>query len=110
MNNITINGVTYVAKPIDFNMLCDLEDLGVNISSMGNNTMSTARVYFALCSGLDKVSAGNELQKHIVNGGDFNELVTAMLKEMDESDFFQAMIRTEEEPSEKATKKVTKRA
>lgn len=109
MNKFTVNGVTYVARPFDFNLLCDLEDMGSSANNLGNNTMSTARTYFALCSGLDKVSAGAELQAHIIKGGNFAELIDVMLKEMDESDFFQAMTKNEEEVSlEKEPKKTKK--
>lgn len=105
MNTFTVNGIRYVAKAFDFNLLCDLEDLGINIENMGAKTMSTARTYFALCCDGDKEFAGNELQKHIINGGDFEELITAMAKEMDESDFFQAMAQKRESETEKTVQK-----
>lgn len=91
MNTFNINGNTYIAKPFDFNLLCDLEDMGVSMNTMATKTMSTARTYFALCCGGDKEFAGNELQAHMINGGSFEGLISAMAKEMEESDFFQAM-------------------
>ena len=45
----TINGRRYVAKPFDYNMVCDLEDNGVSLTDISKKPMSLARVYLAIC-------------------------------------------------------------
>lgn len=98
MNTFTINGNEYVAKKFDFNLVCDLEDMGVALSSVQEKPMTTARAYFALCTGKGKEFAGAELESHIVNGGDFTDLIVAMSEEMEKSDFFRNLSkRTEKE-------------
>lgn len=96
----TINGRRYVAKPFDYNMVCDLEDNGVSLTDISKKPMSLARVYLAICMGGDKVKAGKEIQEHVIAGGDFNELYTIIGEEMNESGFFQALNKeqTEETP------------
>lgn len=93
----TINGKRYTAKPFDFNTVCDLEDNGVSLAEMSKKPMSMARAYFALCYNGSKESAGKEIQEHIKAGGDFNDLYTVMGDEMNDSDFFQALNKKQDE-------------
>ena len=107
-----INGKRYVARPFDFNTVCDLEDNGVSLSEMTKKPMSMARAYFALCFKGSKEDAGNEIQEHVKNGGNFNDLYTAMGEEMNESDFFQALNKKADEEDQEMENKEeqTKRA
>ena len=89
-NRFTINGVTYTAKPIDFDMVCELEDMGVSFERIDKMPMSLIRAYFAICANTDKEQAAALLQNHIVKGGQLNDIIEAMSKEMVESDFFRA--------------------
>lgn len=99
MNRFTINGKTYIAKPFDFNTVCDLEECGVPIAEMKKKPTATARAYFSLCFDGEKDDAGAEIEQHMINGGTLNELIQAMLTEMNNSDFFQAISkRTETTP------------
>lgn len=103
MNTFTVNGAEYKAKPFDFNLVCDLEDMGVPIEEMGKKKMSMVRAYFALCAGKGNEFAGKELNAHFVGGGKFEEIIEVMNKEMEISDFFQALNKTAE--AEDATDK-----
>ena len=106
MRTFTINGKLYKAKPFDFNTVCDLEDNGVSLAEMTKKPMSMARAYFALCFNGSKEDAGKEIQEHIKNKGNFNDLYAVMGEEMNESDFFQALKQDEtEETPETETKK-----
>lgn len=105
MRTFTINGKRYNAKPFDFNTVCDLEDYGVALSEMTKKPMSMARAYFALCYNGDKAEAGKEIQEHVKNGGNFNDLYKAMGEEMNESDFFQALNKKENEENPEVEKK-----
>lgn len=107
----TINNRRYEAKEFDFNLICDLQDLGINILDMSNiksNPTSVIRAYAALCIGTDKEVAGDEIQQHVLNGGNFDDILTAFQKMMEESDFFQALNKTTEEEDQKSTAKKSK--
>lgn len=93
---IKINGKKYDAAKMNFNAVCQLEEYGVSLADMKNKNFSMIRAYFGLCSGLDVDDAGSELEAHMISGGKLDELTQAMTKELNESDFFQAMRKTAE--------------
>lgn len=102
--NFTINGTTYKSKTVDFNMICDLEDMGLSISDMNKKSSAFMRGYFALCSGLTVEQAGIEMQAEMINGGDLTALAEAMTKEITDSDFFRAINKTAEKKTTKNQK------
>lgn len=108
MNAFTVNGTEYKAKPFDFNLVCDLEDMGVSLEEAGKKPMSMVRAYFGLCVGKGKEYAGKELEAHIIGGGKFDEIMTAMSDEMEKSDFFRKLSKTAE--TETATDKTAETA
>lgn len=93
MNKFTINGVTYIAHPFGFNTICELEEMGVSIETANDKPMSMIRAYFGICSGLDKENAGKQMELHLINGGNFDDITEAMSKEMEVSDFFRLSTR-----------------
>ena len=105
MRTFTINGKRYNAKPFDFNTVCDLEDNGVALIEMQKKPMSMARAYFALCFNGSKEDAGKEIEAHVKAGGNFNDLYSVMGDEMNDSDFFQALKKAEDEEAPKTEKK-----
>lgn len=110
MKTFTINGTEYKAKPFDFNLVCDLEDMGISLEQAGNKPMSMVRAYFGLCAGKGKEFAGKEMEAHIIGGGKFDDIMTAMSDEMEKSDFFQSLNRgAETENAENATAKSEKK-
>ena len=96
MRKITINGKNYNAKPFDFNLVCDLEDLGIAIADLGRKPMVTLRAYVALCMSKDLAVAGKEIEKHLASGGNFEEAIKVMSEEMESSDFFRSLSQTAE--------------
>lgn len=94
MNTFTVNGTKYKAKPFDFNLVCDLEDMGISLEEAGRKPMSMVRAYFGLCVGKGKEYAGKELEAHIIGGGKFDNIITAMSEEMEKSDFFRNLNKT----------------
>ena len=84
MKTFNVNGKEYKARAFDFNLMCDFEDMGISIAEMTNKPMSVIRAYFALCTGKGKEFAG---------------------KEMEKSDFFRSLIKTEEQKTTKSTSK-----
>ena len=97
----TINNKRYTAKPFDFNLICDLEDAGVQLAEISDKPMSAVRAYFTICSGLDKEEAGLEMQAHLIGGGKMDDVIEAMNAEMKESDFFRAITKSEDEETPK---------
>lgn len=83
----TINGTVYTARKMDFNTIADLADFGLDMMSGKLPLPSTARAYFAVCAGIDKESAGDEIQKHLNDGGDLADLFLAFKAECEESGF-----------------------
>lgn len=96
MNTFTVNGKEYKAKPFDFNLVCDLEDMGISLEQASNKPMSMVRAYFGLCAGKGREYAGKEIEAHIIGGGKFDDVMTAMSAEMEKSDFFRHLNKTAE--------------
>lgn len=97
MKTFVINGKEYRAKEFDFNLMCDLEDMGIVMETAMEKPTSTTRAYFSLCCGLGKEYAGKELEEHIKKGGNLSDVMIAMSEEMEKSDFFRALQQTAEE-------------
>lgn len=87
-----INGKEITAKPIDFNATIELNDLGGDIYSFGTKPLAALRAYLAYCEGVSAEEAGQEIEAHIVGGGDLSDLSTAFMKACDDSAFFKVMI------------------
>lgn len=96
MNTFTVNGTEYKAKAFDFNLVCDLEDMGISLEEASRKPMSMVRAYFGLCVGKGKEYAGKELEAHIIGGGKFDDIMVAMSDEMEKSDFFRNLSKTAE--------------
>ena len=91
MKTFEINGVKYTSKPFTYNTVCDLEDMGVSLQDMQNKPMSVVRAYFAVCTSKGADYAGEQIEAHVIKGGDFNAVLEAMNEEMEKSDFFRAL-------------------
>jgi hypothetical protein len=108
MKTFEINGKEYSGKPFDFNLVCDLEDMGVSVESMEEKPMSMVRGYIALCMGKRRADAGLEIQEHILNGGTMDDATKVMQEEMEQSDFFRNLNkRAEAEATKNQAKKNT---
>jgi hypothetical protein len=86
-----INGNEYRNVPIDFNAVCKLEDMGVDIANIDGKVMTVARAYAALCMRKPIEFAGKEIEKHVQNGGTLNDIYEAFAAEVEKSDFFRAL-------------------
>lgn len=106
----TINGKLYQAREITFNTICELEDAGVSLTEIEQKPISTVRSYFAICLGGNKEVAGQEIERHIINGGSLDEIMTAFREELADSDFFQALTKTANEEAAENQEAETKRA
>ena len=104
-NTFTLNGVTYVAKPFDFDMVCELEDMGVTFERIDKMPMSLIRAYFAICANTDKEQAAALIQNHMIHGGKLDDVTAVMSKEMENSDFFRALSTNENKTSTESKRK-----
>lgn len=95
MKTFKINGKEYKSKTMDFNFMCDLEDMGVSVANIDEKNMSLIRGYFGLCAGMNKEEAGKEIQSHLLNKGKLDEITEVIKYEMDNSDFFRNLSETE---------------
>ena len=91
MHSFTINDKEYKSVPIDFNTVCDLEDLGIPLEEMGEKPTNMLRAYFSICGNMTVKEAGKEISEHIIHGGNLDGLSDAMSAELDESDFFRSL-------------------
>ena len=106
MKEFTINGTAYKAKEISFNFMCFLEDKDIALEQIDSKPMKFGREYLAFCGNMTSEEAGEEIDKHVINGGDLGDLYAAMADAMEASGFFRAI--SGETAPEKSTKKKAK--
>lgn len=93
---IVINGKGYPTKEITFNTVCQFEDMGVPMSDIEAKSIMFIRAYAAMCMGVKADQAGEEIEKHILNGGTMEELADVLRQAVEESGFFQALSKRAE--------------
>lgn len=93
-----LNNKDYNAKKLDYNAVCDLYDLGTDISTLSNGiNFSSIRNFIAvLIFNNDTELAGKEINDHIVNGGKLEDIVEIITKSVEDSGFFQALGKSTE--------------
>lgn len=47
MKKFKLNGKEYEAKEFDFNLICDLEDMGISLDAAAEKTMNLIRAYIS---------------------------------------------------------------
>lgn len=106
-----INGRKYVAAPFSFNTICDMEELGVSVKTLGQHPTSGIRAYLALSMGTSLKDAGNELEQHLISGGKLDSLIKAMTEEMNDSNFLKSLMEKQAttETTTETKKTVTKK-
>lgn len=100
-----INKKSYKALPFSFNVVCQLEDLGLQIADIEEKYMSVFRGWLAICMDMPLDAVGAEIEAHCINGGDINELIEEFGKAVENSGFFQALSKTAEEAPQETPKK-----
>jgi len=107
----TINGKSYDSLPLSFGTIRDLDKMNVSLADILMKPFVASSAYFALCAGVLQKVADDEIEQHIINGGSINDITEVMIKEANESGFFQAMIKDAEKaitaslPAKKKAKK-----
>lgn len=105
-----INGKEYKNIPITFNTFCKLEEMGVDIANIDSKLFTSARAYASLCMKKPAAYVGEEVEQHIINGGKINDIVEVFAKELEKSDFFQAMAKQTATETEIAAEKEAEEA
>ena len=86
-----INDREYTIPELNFNAMCELEDLGASFSEMDKKALSTVRAFLALAMGGDAEKAGKEIEAHIPSGGKFDDIMQDINRAVEESGFFRAL-------------------
>lgn len=113
MERFTVNKRSYEAREIDFNFICDLQEAGIGLDEIQRKILPATRVYVAYCMGTAVEIAGNEINSHVINGGDLTELINVFTEKASESGFFRALesgSEVETETPKRTTKKKSETA
>ena len=89
-----INGKEYAVPELDMNAMCDLEDKGVNLigaDEKNPRTITMIRGFIAWIENVSEDEAGEELQAHLLSGGDLGTLFTEIMTAVNESGFFKSL-------------------
>lgn len=101
----TINGKEYTGAKYSYNTACALEEYGVSVASLQKKPQSSARAYLAISGNMDLEDAGDEIEQHIINGGDVNDLFACLMSELDKSGFFKNLVERVKKIDEDEEKK-----
>ena len=91
---VEINGRRYRFPELDFNAVCDLQDAGIdplNPKSIARKPIYAGRSILAWVMNDELEVAGNEIQQHILNGGNLTDLFECFTKAMEESGFIKSL-------------------
>ena len=110
METFTVNGRTVKAREADFNFLCDLGENGIDMGDIGSKPLNAIRQYVAFCMGVSAEVAGNEINQHVINGGNFEEILNVFREKMEDSGFFRAFNQTTTKEAGTTQKKSQKKS
>ena len=88
---VIINGNRYDIPEVDFDAVCELEEIGINLLNMDKSNLklaTMARGLTAWIMGVDTQTATRELEAHIANGGNIADIITRATESMQRSGFF----------------------
>lgn len=102
----SVNGKVYQSKEFTFGVIRQFEDYGLQMSEIQNKPMTMVSAYLSVCGKMPLDKADEEINEHIINGGNFDDVMEVISEEMNNSRFFQALNKkSEETPKEVETKK-----
>lgn len=104
VTEMTINEKTYVIAEVGYDLLDHLNMNDLSIEDLNNSkrriSMVTVFVSYVLHCGREQ--ANREITQHIIKGGNLGELVEGMMKALENSRFFTALMKKAEEEEETA--------
>lgn len=109
---LVLAGKKFEVKELDFtNMVCDLEDKGVDVIALMNGDttkiFSASRAIVSVLTGNNNIQeCGSLITEHIKSGGDFNDIMQSFMEAMEKAGFGATAEQeeTEEKPQEKTAK------
>jgi hypothetical protein len=90
MEEITVNGKKITVRPITFEDLCALEDMGISIITTHSQPLNMCAGMVAVFEGISLQSAQKEISEHLKNGGSFMDF-HPIFEAVEKSDFFQSL-------------------
>lgn len=99
-NTFKVNGKEIIGAEITFGTVRKMTKLGVDFNNITADLPGLVSAYVTVSTHASQDTVDRELQAHIVNGGNFDEILDAFQNEMDESDFFQALAKTDKTETE----------
>ena len=94
ITKITVGGKDYKLPKLDFNAVCELEELGMDFSRIQKMSMSTGRALLALVMKTDCKTAAKAYEDELEKDEEaFNKIMLPLYNMINESDFFQKMAR-----------------
>ena len=99
-----INNKEIKECPLTFNVICQLSDNGLDITDMEKKSLQLLRGWVAICMKTTTEKAGEEIEKHCMNGGDINDILSAFQKAVEDSGFFQSVQGLQKKSSQKEKK------
>lgn len=86
-----INNREYRLPELDFNAMCELEDMGVALTDMDKKVLTTVRGFLALSMNGDFQRAGKELEAHLSKGGSLEQMLQEINEAVERSGFFRGL-------------------
>ena len=105
MEKLTVNGKVYPVKELTWKFLVILDKEGIDVERVSG--VAALNMFVAYCGDMTPQEAEEEINAHVLNGGNLNELVDTYNKALTDSGFFRRVLglsaNKEEEVEEKAT-------
>lgn len=92
MRTIKVNGNDVKCAELTFNNICLMQEKGVDFDDLDRTSLNVARIYLAISMKTDVETAGNNIEEHILNGGDLSEIMGAFAEALENSGFFRKML------------------
>lgn len=83
-----LNGKEVTAREFDYNLICDMEEVGFSLDDFEEKPFQSLRGYVALCKKCTVEKAGKEISEHVENGGDLEDIMKVMGEQIENSGFF----------------------
>lgn len=93
---IEINGRKFKAAEITFGTIRAMERLGVDFNNLNENTFGLISAYVSVSTHLSQEAADHLINEHIVNGGNFNDIMEAFKEQLDDSSFFRTLTNADQ--------------